>query len=32
MYVPAEFEETQIEVLHELIQQYPLGILLTHGL
>ena len=31
MYVPAEFEETQIEVLHELIQQYPLGILLTHG-
>ena len=31
MYVPAEFEETQIEVLHELIKQYPLGILLTHG-
>ncbi|TCB33819.1 FMN-binding negative transcriptional regulator [Acinetobacter sp. ANC 4910] len=31
MYIPAEFEETQIDVLHELIQQYPLGILLTHG-
>jgi transcriptional regulator len=31
MYVPAEFEETQIEVLHELIKQYPLGILLTNG-
>lgn len=31
MYVPAEFEETNIEVMHELIQQYPLGILLTHG-
>ena len=31
MYVPVEFEETQIDILHELIQQYPLGILLTHG-
>ncbi|PWB15999.1 FMN-binding negative transcriptional regulator [Acinetobacter sp. AM] len=31
MYVPAEFEETNIEVLHELIKKNPLGILLTHG-
>jgi len=31
MYVPAEFEETNIEIMHELIKQYPLGILLTHG-
>jgi transcriptional regulator len=31
MYVPAEFEETDIEIMHELIKQYPLGILLTHG-
>ena len=31
MYVPAEFEETNIEIMHELIKKYPLGILLTHG-
>lgn len=31
MYVPTEFEETNIKIMHELIKQYPLGILLMHG-
>ena len=31
MYVPAHFEESRTEVLHELIVQNPLGILITHG-
>ena len=31
MYIPAEFEVTQVEELHQLIQNYPLGILFTHG-
>lgn len=31
MYVPAHFNEPRTEVLHELIQQHPFGILVTHG-
>ncbi|MFC5511997.1 FMN-binding negative transcriptional regulator [Massilia jejuensis] len=31
MYVPPHFDETQTDVLHELIKQYPLGMLVTHG-
>lgn len=31
MYVPAHFEESRTEVLHDLITQHPLGILFTHG-
>jgi transcriptional regulator len=29
MYVPAHFEESRVEVLHELIRSYPLGTLVT---
>lgn len=31
MYVPAHFEERRAEVLHDLIEKAPLGILFTHG-
>lgn len=31
MYVPAEFAEPRTEALHALIQQHPLGTLLTYG-
>jgi transcriptional regulator len=31
MYTPAAFEETRIEVLHQLIADYPLGTLVTLG-
>ena len=31
MYVPAHFEELRTEVLHDLIEKAPLGILFTHG-
>ncbi|MGY4225061.1 transcriptional regulator [Bradyrhizobium sp. USDA 4503] len=31
MYVPSMFAENRTEVLHELIGEYPLGILITHG-
>lgn len=31
MYVPAHFDESRNEVLHELIQQHPFGMLVTHG-
>jgi len=31
MYLPTHFEETRIEVLHELARQYPLGTLVTLG-
>ena len=31
MYVPAHFEERRPEVLHDLIEKAPLGILFTHG-
>ena len=31
MYIPEHFAETRIEVLHDLIEKNPLGILLTHG-
>jgi transcriptional regulator len=31
MYVPAHFDESRTEVLHELIKQYPFGMLVTHG-
>ncbi|MHA6688718.1 FMN-binding negative transcriptional regulator [Mesorhizobium sp. A556] len=31
MYVPAHFDEPSQEVLHELIEKHPLGILITHG-
>jgi len=31
MYVPAHFDEPRREVLYELIEQAPLGVLFTHG-
>lgn len=31
MYVPAHFQESDPKVLHDLIRQYPLGMLVTHG-
>ena len=31
MYVPAHFEESRTEVLHDLIKQHPFGMLVTHG-
>ncbi len=31
MYLPSYFEESSTEVIHELISQYPLGILFTNG-
>lgn len=31
MYLPSYFEESRTEVLHELVSQYPLGILFTNG-
>ena len=31
MYLPAHFDETCTEVLHELITKHPMGILFTHG-
>ena len=31
MYIPAHFDEPRPEVLHQLIADYPLGVLVTHG-
>ena len=31
MYVPAHFEESRSDRLHDLIAQHPLGILVTQG-
>ncbi|RWI62452.1 MAG: FMN-binding negative transcriptional regulator, partial [Mesorhizobium sp.] len=31
MYVPAHFDEPSQDVLHDLIEKDPLGILITHG-
>jgi transcriptional regulator len=31
MYVPAHFDESRTEVLHDLITQNPFGTLVTHG-
>jgi transcriptional regulator len=31
MYVPAHFNESRTEVLHDFIKQYPFGMLVTHG-
>lgn len=31
MYVPAHFEEPSRDILHKLIEEAPLGILITHG-
>jgi len=31
MYVPVHFEESRLEVLHELIIRHPMGILFTNG-
>jgi transcriptional regulator len=31
MYLPSHFEETRIEVLHDLVRQHPLGTLVTLG-
>jgi len=31
MYLPSHFEETRIEVLHDLVRQHPLGSLVTLG-
>lgn len=31
MYVPAHFDESRTEVLHDFIKQHPFGMLITHG-
>ncbi len=31
MYLPAHFEEDRPEVLADLLQRFPLGLLITHG-
>lgn len=31
MYIPEHFEESRIDVLHDLIRKHPFGILCTHG-
>ncbi len=31
MYLPAHFEESRTELLHDLIVRHPLGVLVTHG-
>lgn len=31
MYTPSYFEETRVEVLQDLIERHPLGVLVTHG-
>jgi transcriptional regulator len=31
MYIPAHFDESRTEVVHQLIQQHPFGMLVTHG-
>jgi transcriptional regulator len=31
MYIPAHFDEPRTEVLHDLVRQYPFGMLVTHG-
>ncbi|HET9626649.1 MAG TPA: FMN-binding negative transcriptional regulator [Kofleriaceae bacterium] len=31
MYVPTHFEEPRTEILHDLIERFPLGVLITHG-
>lgn len=31
MYIPAHFEESRTEVLHDLIKQHPFGMLVTYG-
>ena len=31
MFVPAHFEESRVEVLHDLIVKNPFGVLVTHG-
>ena len=31
MYIPAHFEEKNLDVLHAQIMQHPFGILFTHG-
>lgn len=32
MYIPADFEIPQIDVMHQIIKQHALGILFTHGM
>jgi transcriptional regulator len=31
MYIPSSFRESRLEKLHDLIANYPLGLLVTHG-
>lgn len=31
MYVPAHFDESRTEILHQLIRKHPMGILVTHA-
>ncbi len=31
MYIPASFDETRVEVMHQLIADHPLGTLITVG-
>lgn len=31
MYIPKQFEEPRIDVMHELIRAYPLATLVTHS-
>lgn len=31
MYLPSHFEETRVEVMHQLMQEHPLAMLVSHG-
>ena len=31
MYLPAQFEETRVEVLHDLMREHPFATLVAHG-
>ena len=31
MYIPADFKESRVEVLQDLVEQFPLGTLVSHG-
>ena len=31
MYIPDDFAENRLDVLHSLITEYPFGVLFTHG-
>ena len=31
MYIPDDYAENRLDVLHSLITEYPFGVLFTHG-